>query len=184
MRESGFLAAKTRRARGRVAIRRSLALLALAALAAGVVGHAVGCGSGVSQVSAERFVLADAKGRTRAVLGTEKGDDPSLTLFDRDGVARAEFALVAGGWPRLVLHKAKDQPDGIEFIVGPDRAEIVVADGKGKSFLASKPEGRTLSISDAKGNFLAGIVVGDGADPVVELYGRDGKLLFHAPNKK
>ena len=161
-----------------------LALFVLALLAATAVAAVVGCGFGTHQVSAERFVLKDAKGRTRAVLGTADGDDPALTLYDRDGVSRAELALAAGGWPQLVLHRTQDRPDGIELIVAPDRTEVVMEDAKGRSFLSSKAQGRALSLADKKGNFLAGIVIGDGADPVLELYNREGKLLFRAPGKK
>ena len=167
-----------------IGFRGAAALFVLALFAAALVAGAVGCGSGVNTVSAERFVLKDAKGRTRAVLGTGDGDDPALTLYDRDGVDRAELALAGGGWPHLVLHRAQDRPEGIELIVAPDRTELVMEDAKGKSLLSSKSEGRAFSLADKKGNFLAGIVIGDGVEPVLELYSREGKLLFRAPMKK
>jgi hypothetical protein len=154
------------------------------ALAVAVLLIAVRCGSGVDDAVAERFVLKDTHGRTRAVLGLNENEDPGLMLFDRNGVTRAELSLTGGGWPHLVMTREKDKPEGIELVVAPGRTEFVLRDPRGQAFVSAKKGGRAISINGPDGSFVAGIVVGEGADPVLELYGEGGNLLYRAPGRK
>jgi len=57
---------------------------------------------GSSTTTAERFVVVDANGETRAILGTD-GLNPSLTLFDGAG-ASATLAIQAGSPSLALLH--------------------------------------------------------------------------------
>ena len=68
-------------------------------------------------VSARGFLLKDASGRTRAVLGVSSGGTASLTVTDDAGAARAALSVDAEGSPALVL----DSHDGARAVVGAQR---------------------------------------------------------------
>jgi hypothetical protein len=58
------------------------------------------------EVRAEGFVLVDAKGTVRAVLGTIPDGTTALTLGDVEGKARASLGLDTNGAPALRLSDA------------------------------------------------------------------------------
>ncbi len=70
------------------------------------------------QLSAERFVLVDANGETRAVLGTD-GVNPSLTMFDRGGSTAS--LSVTGGMPLLSLVNG----EGSKVTLEPERTKAL-----------------------------------------------------------
>lgn len=55
-------------------------------------------------VEAEKFVLRDANGRSRAVLTVSADGSPVLALSDQDGTTRATLAVSADGQPGLALY--------------------------------------------------------------------------------
>ena len=54
-------------------------------------------------VEAEKFVLRDAHGRSRAVMTVSADGSPVLALSDQDGTTRATLAVSADGSPGLDL---------------------------------------------------------------------------------
>jgi hypothetical protein len=79
-------------------------------------------------VEAERFVLRDASGKTRAVLGMD-ADGLGLRFYDASGKVRAVLGLIAD-WPRLTLSDAS---------------------GKPRAWLEGTPDGAALDLTDASG---------------------------------
>ncbi len=86
-------------------------------------------------ISAQYFVVTDAAGKRRALLGTTDTGDPSLMLLDRDGEPRASvlvtgfglqdasgttralLSLGADATPSMSLHDAEGEPT---FLVRPE----------------------------------------------------------------
>lgn len=56
-------------------------------------------------VEAERFVVRDAKGTTRAAIGLAPDGSASLALYDRQGDSRAGLIVRPDGSPGVVFHQ-------------------------------------------------------------------------------
>ena len=99
-------------------------------------------------MEAERFVLRDARGRTRATLGWEADETPRLTLHDAGGRPRAVLTVGAGGAPGLTLLDADGATVRAALVVGPDGAPgFALFDPAGKPRLAA-----ALFLSESGGN--------------------------------
>ena len=59
-------------------------------------------GSGVKEIRANRFILEDENGKTRAELSLKK-DGPNLSLSDENGKPRAGLTVDKDGRPGLLL---------------------------------------------------------------------------------
>ena len=68
-------------------------------------------------VTARAFLLEDAAGRTRAVLGMGSGGNVSLALTDDVGTPRASLAVAPDGAPSLTL----DDREGARAVLGSMR---------------------------------------------------------------
>jgi len=68
-------------------------------------------------LTARAFLLQDAGGKTRAVLGLASGGNVSLALTDDAGVPRATLAVAADGSPSLTL----DDKEGARAVLGAMR---------------------------------------------------------------
>jgi hypothetical protein len=118
--------------------------LAVAAGAALLMGQA----RASRTVTANRFVLADAQGRTRAELRIVEGN-PQFWLVDARGRTRAMLAIV-GGEPGLVLSSDTKNDFGIALTTsgGP---QILLSTANGDLLVGNgNTSGPQLALSDAK----------------------------------
>jgi hypothetical protein len=133
---------------------------------------------GSSEVTAERFLLRDASGTTRAVLGLAPDGDPMLSFLDRFGVPRAVLApwhLSLSGDDGVTAAKLLVTPGGTPAL----RLE---KDGRLRAVLGMANDG-TLALGfygqDGKGRALLDVAA-DGA-PGLTLFHRSGKVVWSAP---
>ncbi len=132
---------------------------------AGVLGLAIGGvillkGQALPQpktMQAQKFVVVDADGRTRASLGMFL-DEPELKLYDAEGKTRVWLMALR------------------------EQSGIRVLDSKG-SVLAGfgvSEVGPAVGLKDQNGKVSANLIV-KAAGPEFSLFGSDGKLLWSAP---
>ena len=108
-------------------------------------------------VEAQRFVVKDARGRTRAVLGAT-ADGPGLNLYDPDGNARAALALNTENTSRLGFYDRQ----------GKSRLVVDVAED-GTS---------TVGFYDKAGKAHAHLRVAPDGSPVLGFFDKDGHPIW------
>jgi hypothetical protein len=111
---------------------RRVATLSVALLAACVL---VGQGTDApSVVKARAFILVDASGKYRAVLGADNENglpSTNLTLFDHEGVKRVELGAGSGGACGLWLHSKRRVRAGLAVGGDAGPADLAIADKDG-----------------------------------------------------
>jgi len=136
----------------RLALAGGVVLLALAGLLA--TGQAR---PAARTVDAERFVVKDARGRPRATLGVD-GDVAALSLYDRDGRARAALQVAGDGTSRLGFF---------------DR------DGKSRIVLDAASDGvSTVGFYDRQGKAHAHLRVEADGTPALGLFDKEGQPIW------
>lgn len=108
-------------------------------------------------VEAERFIVRDAGGRTRATLGVAADGEAGLYFVDRDGKLRAALALKTDGGPNLTLLDRDEKPR-VGLVVGADGTPVLGLFDRDKKLRA------TLSVA------------ADGT-PFLSFKDRDGKVI-------
>jgi hypothetical protein len=154
-------------------------------------------GPGGRAISAEEFDLVDGGGRVRGKLGFDdngKAKSPALDLYDANGIAVATLYASMGRTGGLLLDDA-DSGASISLIttalVGP---ELRLSDTRGVRVALSlwRDTGDvSLELSDGNGNrSVLGAVASGGPVPretgrtsaaSLVMFGKDGKVLWHAP---
>jgi hypothetical protein len=133
---------------------------------------------GPAEVAATRFVLRDASGTPRAVLGVAPDGEPMLSFLDRAGDTRA--ALAPG-------HLALTGDDGVSA------ARLLISPG-GTPALRLEKDGRLRAVLGMTGDGILALglygqdgsgralldVAADGA-PGLTLFHRGGKVAWSAP---
>jgi hypothetical protein len=109
-------------------------------------------------VEGERFVLRDAAGKTRLLIGVGEGGPPFLRFFDGEGKARLELGLRGDGSADVSLLGRDEHPLAQLNSGAGDSSQLLLAGQKGRGIigLQTTPEG-------------AGAVTG---------YGKDGSVRF------
>jgi len=79
---------------------------------------AVGCGyntitAAKSEIKARRFVVVDAQGKLRALLGVGDDGTPELSMSDVQGKPRASLHVAADGRPTLGMSDAQGKPRAV-----------------------------------------------------------------------
>lgn len=157
---------------------------------AGVVGaNAV---RRLPQIEAERFVVRDAAGQTRASLSLQDGQ-PSLALFDARGREQAvlrstpdrasSLEFFQNGRMRMMLESASTGATHLQMLDKQNRPVTgLYAWPEGKAGLAvnSGQGGARLSV-DVDGTARLGFASPDGIDRGGWLLARDGQLEFNEP---
>jgi len=123
----------------------------------GVAG-ATGCAHATKVIRADRFVLVDANGKTRAELGMSK-DGPGLWLYDENGNVRTMLEVREGKGAGLTLVDDNCRA-GARLDVNKDGAGLVMCDVYGKTRVG-----------------LMALDVGPG----LALYDQQGKAIWRAP---
>jgi hypothetical protein len=104
-------------------------------------------------VEAQRFVVKDAHGKPRAILGTF-GEAAAVNLYDREGRARAILQVGADGGSRLAFHDREAKSRTLTY-VGPDGAAMV-------GFFGGDQKARAQLTVTADGNATVGLFDRDG----------------------
>jgi hypothetical protein len=135
-------------------------------------------------VEAERFIVRDAKGKIRAVLGNlESG--PGLALMDPDEKERVALGVALTG-PVLTFRDTLQNE--VLSIASLDKGEsgLLIRDKKGKPQLSlgSNTGGAGLQLSDDAGKMKASVSIDFARGAGFEVYDKAGKrraaLLFDA----
>jgi hypothetical protein len=123
-----------------------------------VAGATMGQGRGPSHaVEAQRFVVKDARGKSRAVLGMS-AEGPGLSLYDPDGNARAALALAGDNTSRLGFY---------------DRQ------GKSRVVVDVQEDGTsTVGFYDKTGKAHAHLRVAPDGSPVLGFFDKDGRPIW------
>lgn len=135
-------------------------------------------------IEAQEFVLTDASGKKRAMLGTEAGMS-FLALLDQNEEARMLFSLEGDGRAKITIHHLETSnwitlgftEDGSPFLTfgeGEDKTRILL--GVGSDGTAS------VGLSDSDGEEARAIlaVTPDG-EPHLGLFASDGEPMWSAP---
>ncbi|MCS6775473.1 MAG: hypothetical protein RMJ43_14080 [Chloroherpetonaceae bacterium] len=102
--------------------------------------------TGSERVVARELILVDSAGRTRARLGLDANDAPSLQLFDRNGTRRAMFRLNQDDVPSLRLYNAEGKLDSVlGYNLNTMDPALVFFDASGYGRLVSLPGGVLLN---------------------------------------
>jgi len=135
-------------------------------------------GASPAELTAERFVLRDASGATRATLGLTADGTPLLTFLDRDGAPRAALA------PSQLYLSGEDAATAAKLLVTPGGTPALrlEKDGRLRAVLGMTSDG-TLALGfyghDGKGRAL--LDVGADGSPGLTLFNKSGKVAWSAP---
>jgi hypothetical protein len=160
--------------------------LALAALLGSTLPSAVAKGfepgaprfAGSGVVEAQRFVLRDASGHTRASLAVSDDGVPLLLFLDRHGEPRG------GLGPKHLLLSSDDGESAVKLLMNPGGTPAVrlEKDGRLRAVLGMTGDG-TLALGfygqDGKGRAL--LDVGLDGSPGLTLFTKSGKVAWSAP---
>jgi hypothetical protein len=133
---------------------------------------------GSGEVVAERFVLRDAGGTTRALLGPGPEGEPTLILLDRFGVSRAVIG------PSQLSLSGIDGGTAARLLVTPGGAPALrlEKDGRLRAVLGMTADGTlALGFYGQDGTGRALLDVGKDGPPGLTLFHRSGKVAWSAP---
>ena len=131
-------------------------------------------------IEAERFLLKDTNGKTRAVL-TVTDSGAGLDFYDSRGAVRASMGVMAD-MPGLTLSDKQGTPTVQLSALADGPAHIVFYDAKYqlRAILDVLPEGPRLELYDRDGNSRAKLtVLEDGAH--FRLFDATGSPVYSAP---
>jgi hypothetical protein len=139
--------------------------------------------SGVKEIRANKFVLEDGKGKSRALLGVDE-DGPKLALLDEKGKNRALVVVEKDG-PALCLFDEKGQAgvllslrdDGPNLGLYDWQGQTRVGLGMGKDGPMERP-GLVLCDGKEKTRAVLALVK---YGPGLALCDEDGKVIWKAP---
>lgn len=96
---------------------------------AGIVGAVLmGQAKASRVVQAEKFIVQDASGRTRAELGTAPDGRVALVLFDQNGRSRIELRVLPDDRVGLLLHSKDEKPRAALRVLPDGRALLTLYD--------------------------------------------------------
>lgn len=102
--------------------------------------------TGSERVVARELILVDSAGRTRARLGLDADDAPSLQLFDRNGTRRAMLRLNPDDVPSLRLYNTEGKLDSVlGYNLNTMEPALVFFDPSGHGRLVNLPDGMLLN---------------------------------------
>ncbi|MFZ0889900.1 MAG: hypothetical protein WA005_15750 [Candidatus Binataceae bacterium] len=117
--------------------------------------------AGISKVvEAERFVLRDAGGKVRAILGLSDTDSAALSLRDREGKERAALYVTAHG------------PSALDFCDEKGATRVML--GLGDEYLA-------LVLKGSSAQSMASLAVDEKGDPNFEGVNSSGVAVWSIP---
>jgi hypothetical protein len=153
-----------------------LGALMLLATASMLISLRAGTGQVAEAVEANRFVLRDADGHVRAVLGLNPDGATRLVLQDRDGRERLRLSLLADGSPGVSFTDREGRTRAVLGLLPDETSSLVFADrwGKTRAVLGlSADESSTLVFADRNGETRMGVGVESDGSAGVTLFERE-----------
>jgi hypothetical protein len=166
-----------------IRLRRFVRLLAVAALVAVVLSVGTTLfvqtqrGSVAEVVQARQFVLRDAAGNVRAVIGSTPEGGSRFSMQDRSGADRLRLTLLADGSPGLSFADAQGRSRAVLAFLPDETANLVFADRTGRTravFGLMPDESATLVFADRMGETRVGLGVDASGGAGLSLFERDG----------
>jgi hypothetical protein len=147
-------------------------------------------GSGVKEIRANRFILEDDNGKTRAMLIVDK-DGSALALYDENGKPGASLSLFKKG-PMLELYAENGKSRAVlTMIEGWPGLTLHDEKGNRRVLLGMLKDGPGLLLNDENGKPRAKLGTGQATTPdgkvisypesCLILSGADGKVIWSAP---
>jgi hypothetical protein len=128
-------------------------------------------------VEAERFVLRDDQGRARATL-TMNEKAPELALLSELGKPRLTLSAAA----QDATLSIRDQGEAVaELKVTPEGPGLKLVSGKSSVLMGILPAGIGLGIVDRAGTPRERLMVTPTGAPLLDLWDRQGHVLFRVP---
>jgi hypothetical protein len=164
-------------------LRRSTRLLAAAALVA--LALSIGTtlfvqtarGSVADVVQARQFVLRDAAGHVRAVIGSTPEGGSRFSMQDRSGQDRLRLTLLADGSPGLSFADTGGRSRAVLAFLPDETVNLVFADRTGRTravFGLMPDESSTLVFADRMGETRVGLGVDASGGAGLSVFERDG----------
>jgi hypothetical protein len=150
--------------------------LAAALVGGAVSGHifaarAVDAAAVPRIVTARRFMLVDARGKTRGEFNVTRKGVAQIAVFDGAGALRAGLGVAADGAPALGIYGHDGKPR-IEVGLTNGVARVVLFDvnAKPQATLGVAPDGQSgLGLMDKEGNSRASLIVASDGAPTLRL---------------
>lgn len=164
---------RLRRQVQRLGIGVAVALLAAAALGGLMLAHRAGV---ADKVQAHQFVLRDANGHVRAVLGSTAEGGARLSMQDVEGRDRLRMTLLADGSPGLSFADAAGRSRAVFALLPDETANLVFADptGRTRAVFGLMPDGSsTLVFADRAGVTRVGVGVDHEGGAGLTIFERD-----------
>lgn len=133
-------------------------------------------------IEAERFVLRDARGKTRAVLGVEDRVT-KFSLYDEDGDFRADLGVGPAVSTLGLFGKDKGSAVILSEAFPLEASLVFLKDKKMRSIVGVGVVGPALDLGDADGRSRASLKLAADGSPTLTLYDEDKKprtILGHA----
>jgi hypothetical protein len=130
-----------------------------------------------AHVEAHRFVLRDAQGNVRAVLGPTPEGGSRFVLTDVAGRERLRMTLLADGSPGLSFADSEGRSRAVLAFLPDETANLVFADRTGRTravFGLMPDESTTLVFADRDGETRVGLGVDPQGAAGLTLFERDG----------
>jgi hypothetical protein len=115
-----------------------------------------------SMVQAQKFVMRDAAGNVRAVLGPTAEGGSRLSMQDLSGSDRLRMTLLADGSPGLSFADGEGRSRVVLAFLPDETANLVFADGTGRTravFGLMPDESTTLVFTNRRGETRVGVGV-------------------------
>jgi hypothetical protein len=150
--------------------------LAAAFVGGAISGHifaarAVDAANAPRMVTAQKFMLVDARGKTRGTFDVTRKGVAQLAVFDGTGALRAGLGVGAEGAPALGIYGHDGKPR-IEVGLTRSVARVVLfdADARPQATLGVAPDGQSgLGLMDKAGNPRASMIVEPDGTPMLRL---------------
>lgn len=128
-------------------------------------------------VTAQKFLLVDANGKSRAFIGMHNGH-PALSFADAKGEVRATFGIRSNGNPALFFYTKDGKPAAGAAVTDDSRALALYGpEGKPRVSLTTASSGQpAVDLADDKGLTRAALYLNEDGQPVVALDDAGGKV--------
>jgi hypothetical protein len=152
-------------------------LVVAAVIGAIVVTGAMPQTMDLQAVTARKFLLVDANGKSRAFIGMHNGH-PALSFASANGAVRATFGVRSNGNPALFFYTNEGKPAAGVTVTDDSRALALYGpNGTPRVSLTTASSGQpTVDLADTKGRVRAALYLNKDGQPVVALDDAAGKV--------
>jgi hypothetical protein len=127
-------------------------------------------------VEANRFIVRDADGHIRAIIGLSADGASRIVLQDRDARERLRLSLLPDGSPGMSFTDREGRSRAVLGLLPDETATLVFADryGKSRAVLGLSPdESSTLVFADRNGEARVGLGIESDGSAGVTMFDRE-----------